>query len=76
MHKPDYKIDVMMKAVQANVEPEVYDDVVVWDNGGIVVTTGLLLKKSDTGYMVLNYYDEPQVFSWDNAVKIGDDDAE
>ena len=76
MHKPDYKIDTMMKAVQVNVEPDVYDDVVVWDNGGIVVATGFLLKKSDNGYTVLNYYDEPQVFIWDHAVKIGGDDAE
>ena len=70
MHKPDYKIGVMMKAVQANIEPEVYDDVVVWDDNGCVVTTGLLLKKSDAGYMVLCYYDEPEVFTWEHAVKI------
>ncbi|MBS7358957.1 MAG: hypothetical protein KIG84_10095 [Bacteroidales bacterium] len=60
----------MMKAVQAAIEPEVYDDVVVWDDGGYVITTGSLLRKSDDGYSVLNYYDEPRVFTWDHAVKI------
>jgi hypothetical protein len=59
-----------MKAVRANIEPEVYDDVVVWDNDGSVIATGLFLKKSDTGYMVLAYFNEPEVFTWDHAVKI------
>lgn len=70
MRKPDYKIDTMMKAVQANIEPEIYDDVVVWDDDGCVVSTGLLLEKSDIGYIVTNYFDKPQTFTWDHAVKI------
>jgi hypothetical protein len=70
MRKPDYKLGVMMDAVQANIEPEPYDDVTVWDDDGYTITTGLLLKKSDAGYMVLCYYDEPQVFTWKHAVKI------
>lgn len=76
MHRPDYRIDVMMKAVQAAIEPEVYDDVVVWDDDGYVTATGLLLEKSDASYKVLNYYDKPRVFTWDHAVKIEDTKAE
>ena len=70
MQRPDYNTGVMMKAVQANIEPEIYDDVVVWDDDGHTVTVGLLLKKSESGYMVLVYYNEPQIFTWDHAVKI------
>lgn len=70
MRKPDYKADVMMKAVQAGIEPDIYDDVVVWDNNGHTISTGLLLKKTGTDYMVLAYFDEPQVFTWNHAVKI------
>lgn len=70
MRKPDYNFGAMMKAVQAGIEPEVYDDVVSWDDDGYTITAGVLLKKSDNGYMVLAYFDEPQVFTWDHAVKI------
>lgn len=70
MHRPNYRLDTMLNAVRANVEPEVYDDVVVWDDDGCGLATGLFLKKTDTGYMALAYYDEPQVFTWTHAVKI------
>lgn len=70
MRKPDYKIGVMLEAVRANIEPEVYDDVAAWDDDSYGVAAGLLLKKSDAGYKVLCYYDEPQVFIWQYAVKI------
>lgn len=70
MRRPNYELGIMIKAVKAGIEPEVYDDVVVWDDNGFSLVTGLLLKKSDTGYMVLAYYDEPQVFAWEHAAKI------
>lgn len=70
MHRPNYELGTMINAIKAGIEPAAYDDVVVWDDNGFSLVTGLLLKKSDNGYMVLAYYDEPQVFTWEHAAKI------
>ena len=70
MRKPDYKLGDMINAIRSSIEPEVYDDVVAWDDNGSGLVAGLLLSKSDTNYEILAYFDKPEVFTWEHAVKI------
>ena len=70
MRKPDYKLGDMINAIKAGIEPEVYDDVVAWDDNGCSLAAGLLLRKLSTSYEVLAYFDKPEVFTWEHAVKI------
>lgn len=71
MHRPEYNNDAIVAAIRIAHDPNVYDDVACWDNNGCVITTGCFVGLSDSGkYKVLCYYDEPQIFAWDNAVTI------
>lgn len=70
MHRPNYNFGHILNAVRANIEPEIYDDVVAWDDDSYGVATGVFLEKLDCGYSVLAYFDKPQVFTWAHVVKI------
>lgn len=72
MQIPKFKSTAIVAAIRADVMPQVFDSVVCWDTDGDLITTGLLLGIQEHRYRVLVYFNEPQEFLWDCAVKIDD----